>query len=141
MNANMRSLSIGLVLTITPLAALGPARAATTHTSVPAAAKAVRVIAGKPSELSFTLSSHTVRLGTVVFTIKNSGAIVHDFKVCTTSRTKPTANTCNGRSSRKLTHGQSVKLTVKFKKKGSYEYLCTIPGHAAAGMKGILKVA
>jgi uncharacterized cupredoxin-like copper-binding protein len=31
-------------------------------------------------------------------------------------------------------------LKVTLSKKGSYEYLCTIPGHAANGMKGVLKV-
>ena len=29
---------------------------------------------------------------------------------------------------------------VTFAKAGTYEYLCTIPGHAAGGMKGLLKV-
>jgi len=29
---------------------------------------------------------------------------------------------------------------VTFKSAGSYEYLCTVAGHAAAGQKGILKV-
>jgi uncharacterized cupredoxin-like copper-binding protein len=37
--------------------------------------------------------------------------------------------------------GQTAKLTVTFTKAGSYPYLCTVPGHAAAGMKGVLRVA
>jgi uncharacterized cupredoxin-like copper-binding protein len=36
--------------------------------------------------------------------------------------------------------GKSATLTVTLKKKGRYEYLCTAPGHAAGGMKGILTV-
>jgi uncharacterized cupredoxin-like copper-binding protein len=36
--------------------------------------------------------------------------------------------------------GQTAKLTVTFAKKGSYPYLCTVPGHASAGMKGVLRV-
>jgi uncharacterized cupredoxin-like copper-binding protein len=31
-------------------------------------------------------------------------------------------------------------LTYTFKTKGTYEFFCTVPGHAAAGMKGDLKV-
>ena len=34
----------------------------------------------------------------------------------------------------------STALTIKFTKTGTYEYMCTVPGHAAAGMKGDLKV-
>jgi len=30
---------------------------------------------------------------------------------------------------------------VTISKAGSYPYLCTVPGHAAAGMKGVLRVA
>jgi quinohemoprotein ethanol dehydrogenase len=36
--------------------------------------------------------------------------------------------------------GSTVALKVKFAKPGSYPYLCTLPGHAEAGMKGVLKV-
>jgi hypothetical protein len=36
--------------------------------------------------------------------------------------------------------GKRVTLTVKFTKKGTYGYHRTLPGHAAAGMKGKLGV-
>ena len=36
--------------------------------------------------------------------------------------------------------GTSHSLTVTFTKVGKYEYLCTVPGHAAAGMRGLLTV-
>jgi uncharacterized cupredoxin-like copper-binding protein len=36
--------------------------------------------------------------------------------------------------------GKSLNLTVTFRKKGTYRYECTIPGHAAAGMKGVFTV-
>ena len=39
-----------------------------------------------------------------------------------------------------LSPGKSATLTVKFTKKGSYYYECTVPGHAALGMKGYFKV-
>jgi len=32
-------------------------------------------------------------------------------------------------------------LKPTFTKASSYPYVCTVPGHAAAGMKGVLKVA
>jgi uncharacterized cupredoxin-like copper-binding protein len=39
-----------------------------------------------------------------------------------------------------LSPGQVATLTVTFTAPGTYEYLCTLPGHAAAGMKGELRV-
>lgn len=36
--------------------------------------------------------------------------------------------------------GHDREVTVKFKKKGRYRYLCTVPGHAAAGMRGVFTV-
>ena len=95
------------------------------------------VVAGKPSEFKFTLSKTSVPLGTVTFKITNQGALPHDFMVCTKGGL---ANSCAGKVTKLISPGQSASLTVTFKQKGSYEYLCTVPGHAAAGMKGNLKV-
>ena len=39
-----------------------------------------------------------------------------------------------------LNNGQSQSLTVTLKTLGKYEYLCTVPGHAGAGMKGQLGI-
>jgi uncharacterized cupredoxin-like copper-binding protein len=99
----------------------------------------VTVTAGKPSEFRFTLSKKTVPHGAVVFHVKNSGNIPHDFKICASSK-GGLKNTCTGKTTKLLSHGQSATLTYTFKTKGTYEYLCTVAGHAAAGMKGDLKV-
>jgi len=48
-------------------------------------------------------------------------------------------NTCNGKGTKKLQPGQSTNLTMVLKK-GKYEFLCTLPGHAAGGMKGLVGV-
>jgi len=101
------------------------------------------VTAGKPSELAFKLSKSTlVPVGTVTFKVTNMGVAYHNFKICTIP--VPTAagaqNSCIGTSTRTLKHGQSQTLTVKFSLAGKYEFLCTVPGHAAAGMKGLLGV-
>ena len=55
------------------------------------------------------------------------GKIKHDFKI-------------KGRKTRLLTHGQSATLRVVFLRKGHYSYSCTVPGHAAAGMKGVFTI-
>lgn len=103
----------------------------------------ITVIAGRPSELAFKLSKiSNVPVGTITFKVTNLGVAFHNFKVCTIP--VPVAsgaqNACFGKSTRTLKHGQSAILTVAISLAGKYEFLCTIPGHAAAGMKGILGV-
>lgn len=87
----------------------------------------VTVIAGRPSELRFKLSKRTVHRGTVIFKVVDRGALSHDFKI-------------HGKKTKLLSHGKSATLRVVFRKAGRYHYLCTVPGHAAAGMKGVLRV-
>ncbi len=100
----------------------------------------VNVVAGKPSEFRFTLSTRSVKQGTVTFKLTNKGALPHDLKLCSRS-TGGDANSCAGKTSTTISPGGSTNLKVTFATKGTYEYLCTVPGHAAAGMKGDIKVA
>jgi len=99
----------------------------------------INVTVGKPTEFHFVLSKSTAKRGIIVFKITNVGKISHDFKFCT-RRTSSLATSCTGRSSKMLSHGQSTTLRVTVLLKGSYEYLCTVPGHAAGGMKGLVRV-
>ena len=100
----------------------------------------INVTAGKPSEFHFILSKSTAKRGIVSFKITNKGQIMHDFKFCSKRASSVTANTCTGRSSKTINPGQSTTLRVTVLVKGTYEYLCTVPGHAAGGMKGLFKV-
>lgn len=106
----------------------------------PTAAKAtvVTVTAGKPSEFGFKLSTKTVKAGAVTFKITNKGALVHTFKVCTSAK-GGSANACAGKVTPNIGVGKSATLKVTLTK-GTHEYLCTVPGHAASGMKGDIKV-
>jgi uncharacterized cupredoxin-like copper-binding protein len=79
------------------------------------------------SEFKFKLSKTSVPKGSVTFVVTNKGKIVHDFKI-------------DGKATPRLKPGKSAKLVVKFAKAGKFAYLCTVPGHAAAGMKGTLTV-
>jgi len=113
--------------------------AKTTSSSPAAATTSVAVAAGGPTEFAFTLSKNTVPAGRVVFAIVNKGKIAHTFKVCSDPK-GGTANACKGTGTKMISPGKSAKLTIVFKTKGTYEYLCVVPGHAAGGMKGDLKV-
>jgi nitrite reductase (NO-forming) len=80
------------------------------------------------SEFKFVLSRRSVPTGsTVIFKVVNKGKIAHNFKIA-------------GKKTTTLAPGKSTTLKVKFAKKGVYPYLCTITGHAAAGMKGAFAV-
>jgi plastocyanin len=104
------------VLLLTTIAAASVARA---HRAQ-AATTTVRV-SGK--EFKFTLSRGSGPRGAFVFKFKNIGHIAHDFKIA-------------GKKTPLLQPGKSATLSVRIAKAGRYRYLCTVPGHAAAGMKG-----
>ena len=96
--------------------------------AAPQAANATTHITVAASEFKFVFSKRSIpAVGTVIFTVVNKGKISHDFKI-------------GGKKTPSLLPGKSATLTVKFTKKGHYAYLCTIPGHAGAGMKGTFSV-
>lgn len=109
---------IALVALACALAVIGSAGAAPQHQST---TTAVTVKAG---EFFFKLSKTSIaKPGTVAFTVKNAGHLAHDFKIA-------------GKKTALIQPGKSATLKVTFTKAGKYAYLCTVPGHAAAGMKG-----
>ena len=117
----MRRTLIASAVVVTLFAAALPvAVASSKHASATAIA-----VSGK--EFSFRLSKKSAPHGTFVFRFKNVGAVGHDFKIA-------------GKKTPIIQPGASAKLTVKIAKAGRYKYLCTVPGHAAAGMKGTLTV-
>ena len=79
-------------------------------------------------EFFFRLKQKSIaKPGKVTFAFKNVGHVAHDFRI-------------NGKTTPLLQPGKATTLAVSFKKKGRYTYLCTVPGHAAAGMKGVFVV-
>ena len=116
---------IAAILAVAALALAGvlagvflPSGGATNH-----AADATTRVTVKASEFKYAFSKRTAPTGTVIFTVINTGKISHDFKI-------------NGKKTKTLSPGKRQILTVKFGKKGQYAYVCTLFGHAGAGMKG-----
>ena len=116
-----------VLLTLGALAALVAAVAAFGGAARGTALTNDAVSAGKPSEFRFTLAKKTAAKGTVVFKVTNKGSINHDFKIA-------------GKKTAQIKPGKSVTLRVVFRKAGKFPYMCTLPGHAPAGMKGIFTV-
>ena len=93
------------------------------------------------NEFHFTLSTSKVGRGIVTFKITNDGVLPHDFEICNSNK-GGTSNTCAGKKTTLISgQGGTGKLVKTFVLKGKYEYLCTVPGHAAQGMKGIITVS
>lgn len=65
-----------------------------------------------------------VASGAHTFTLVNRGQATHDLKLA-------------GKKTKVLKTGERATLKVTLKK-GTYAFLCTVPGHAALGMKGKL---
>jgi uncharacterized cupredoxin-like copper-binding protein len=116
-----RSLAVATAVAALALLLVVPAAPAATGS-----AKAT-TISVTMKEFKFTLSKSSVPAGAVLFKITNKGAVPHDFKIA-------------GKKSALVAAGKSAVLAVTLKK-GSQAYMCTVPGHAAAGMKGTLKVS
>jgi uncharacterized cupredoxin-like copper-binding protein len=87
----------------------------------------VHVVLGKPSEMRFSFDRSSVRHGTVVFELINKSVVPHDLRV-------------DRRTSPLVAPAAKGTLRVTFAEAGRYPYECTVPGHAAAGMKGVLTV-
>jgi uncharacterized cupredoxin-like copper-binding protein len=110
--------AIVLVALASALGVIGSAGAAPQHQT------ATTAITVKAGEFFFKLSKSSIaKPGTVAFAVKNVGHLAHDFKIA-------------GKKTALIQPGKSATLKVTFAKAGKYAYLCTVPGHASAGMKG-----
>ena len=122
----MKKLTISVLAAIA-IASLALVQFASAHgdRSTAATTTAIQV---KGGEFFFRLSTKSVsRPGKVTFIFKNIGHVLHDFSI-------------RGRKTPLIQPGKTAKLVVSFTKKGKYAYLCTVPGHAQAGMKGTFTV-
>jgi uncharacterized cupredoxin-like copper-binding protein len=126
----MRRLAIwGAVSVLAGLGAVAgivlPASGASTSPASASKAITITVVA---REWSFKLSRASVPAGsTVIFKVTNKGKIGHDFKI-------------NGKKTPLIAPGHTKSITVVFKKKGNFAFLCTVTGHAKLGMKGTFAV-
>lgn len=127
----MRGLAAGITAAaVTVAAAATLAVPALARPDVADRAKPVRVTV-RMDEFSFRLSRRVVPRGrTIVFTVINRGGIPHDFAFVRGVRKK----------TRLLAPGRRAVLRVVFKKRGLYQYICTVPRHAQNGMAGTLRV-
>ena len=97
--------------------------------AAPATARTI-TISVDASDYAFSLSRRSVPAGSNVrFVVRNRGNAVHDFVVKTKKRT------------RVLRPRQRQTITVAFPRKGTFRFVCSVPGHARLGMKGAIGVS
>jgi plastocyanin len=106
-------LALVAMVAVTVFAVVAHAGQAVTPTKVTVTAKGFK----------FTLSRRSAPHGKVTFRLVNKGPLAHDFKIA-------------GKKTPVIKKGKSASITVTLKRGKTYSYLCTVPGHAAAGMKG-----
>jgi uncharacterized cupredoxin-like copper-binding protein len=118
---------LAVALTTTLVAGAGTGAAAPSKKTVVPAPVKITVTA---TEFTFKFSKASIKKpGTVIFTVINKGTIAHNLQFKTLHKT-----------TKMLQPNQKTVLTVKFTKKGSFYYLCTVPRHAEQGMAGSFKV-
>jgi plastocyanin len=120
------------VVTVALLAVAGSALGAGARAGQAQAPVPITVSMG---EFYFKLSKKTVTIPrgatkvTVAFKVVNKGAIQHDYAFAGLAKKTSLLNA-----------GQKETLKVTFKRKGRFPYLCTVPRHANAGMRGVFVV-
>ena len=106
--------------------AQAPAAAATTPVEI-------KVIA---TDLKFAPPKIEAKVGQPIkIVLENKGAIEHDIAFPTIKADKPAQDL---KAVAKT--GQTATLEFTPTAKGTYAYICTVPGHEAAGMKGTITV-
>jgi uncharacterized cupredoxin-like copper-binding protein len=114
-----------LALSAVGLAAATPA-AVTAGGPAPTGHAAATTVGVTATEFKFAVRPSSARAGRVTFRLRNAGKVKHDLKIA--GRKTPVINP-------KKTTSLSVNL-----RPGTYAYLCTVPGHADAGMRGRFRV-
>jgi nitrite reductase (NO-forming) len=82
------------------------------------------------NSMSFEPSSINVRAGQQIeLTLRNAGQMPHDFTL-TDGVAQPVKITATG--------GQTGSASFSLDQPGTYSFECSMPGHAAAGMRGTI---
>jgi plastocyanin len=114
-----------------PKPARNPSRAAE-KPSKPAAAGpgGTLMLAADPAQIAYDKSELSSKPGKVTIDLDNPSALEHDVAIAKGGKTLAASETVSESAT-----SLSVELTP-----GEYTFLCTVPGHAEAGMEGTLTV-
>ncbi len=133
-----RFITILLLLIALPLAACGGnANTETEAVAITIDMEAMDTLAFSPADLTVPTGAE------VTVTLKNAGGLEHNF-ILTSGNSDPLtvsdADALGGVKSGNLAGGDTVTFTFIAPEPGNYQYVCTIPGHAAGGMVGTMVI-
>lgn len=102
--------------------------------AVASGATTLKISAVAPAKLAFSKKALTAKPGKVTIVMANPSVLPHDIAIKLTKKSKQAIA-----KGRVVGKGQTSKVTATLKA-GSYIYYCSVPGHEAGGMWGVLKV-
>jgi glucose/arabinose dehydrogenase len=124
----------GTKATSTPAAGSGTSTPAASSTpaagSTAAPAGSIPISASPTGALMYSTKTLTAKAGKDTFVFTNSSPLPHNFTILKGSKVIGATPT----------FAKGVKTLVVTLAAGTYTFECTVPGHAAAGMKGVLTV-
>jgi plastocyanin len=82
------------------------------------------------SDFKYSLDPTTAHAGTIRFVVANTGSTPHDFAITVAGHQYKTSL---------LQSGARESLTVNLQP-GTYDYICSVPGHDMLGMRGVFVV-
>lgn len=121
----------GVVAVAVTGSALAAHMPAATHSSAAAGGTIIKVSA-LATGLKFSMGSLKAKAGKITIQLTNKSPLKHDLVV-------ETGETILAKTPMVAT-GKTGSLTVTLKK-GTYDFVCDVPGHEVAGMKGTLVVS
>lgn len=127
-----RSVVAPALLALVALAAVGCARQ-TASTPPPSSQVEAQVVDLVAREFEFSPRVVKVTTGTVRFRLTNRGAVDHDFAI-------PALAGHNEHEQHLIKPGATLAVDLELRP-GTYEAICTIPGHKEAGMVATVEVS
>jgi plastocyanin len=116
--------------------AYGASGSSATASTIPAnttgagSSTALSIAADPTGQLKFDKSSLTAKQGTLTITFANQAPLGHNFTIEQNGKVVAATPTFQGGT-------KTLKVGLR---PGTYTFLCTVPGHAAAGMEGKLTI-
>jgi uncharacterized cupredoxin-like copper-binding protein len=127
--------------------AAAKARTATTPAPTATATASGRTLKVTTTEFAFDPMTATAPAGKLKLTLVNAGKVPHEMVLLKTGQAAGALSVKAGRVSEAASVGEvsetpagATKSTTLNLKRGSYVFVCNIPGHYADGMRGTLTV-
>jgi len=124
--------AIALLLSLSALAAGCTSRGASPPPPAPQAGQQEQVVGVFIREFEFEPRPLKVKAGMVRFRLVNRGSVEHDFAI-------PSLQGHNEHGKHLVKPGETKLVEIEMKP-GTYEAVCTIPGHKEAGMTVMIEV-